>query len=164
MVRLWGLILVIKIHICHLMKKPKSALPLLGIHVSHYSKNCIYNGKCHFGYCHYVRSQHALLLPFHQTWKHSNNIQGYIFQPHYHFHSWIPLLLLIWDCFEVSVNEDWWTVKYYKGEWASHIVCSSHFCYESCATVGMHFQRKQIPNTLQASHNYQHYKPLTIIS
>jgi len=36
MVRLWGLILVIKIHICHLIKKPKSVLPSLGIHFSYY--------------------------------------------------------------------------------------------------------------------------------
>lgn len=37
---------------------------------------------------------------------------------------------------------------------ASHIVRSSHFCYESFATIEMHFQRIQIPNTIQASHNY----------
>jgi len=40
---------------------------------------------------------------------------------------------------------------------ASHIVCSSHFCYESCATVGMHFQRgdsQHITSLSQLSANY----------
>lgn len=63
-------------------------------------------------------------------------------------------------CRNGNVLKCWWMktrdqLYITKDNGASHIVRSSHFCYESCETVGMHFQRIQIPNTLQASHNYQ---------
>jgi hypothetical protein len=63
MVRLWGLIFVLKINICHLIKKSESVLPSLGIHFSYYWQKLHLHRQVSFwlwSLCHYVRHQHAL--------------------------------------------------------------------------------------------------------